>query len=173
MQEVEREVVEVQAPSPKVLETPKVPLRDPAAAKDWERSVPEPQKRNVERKTEAVKPLEPKLKEAKKVATPKPATPRAERSSQKVKQTNSNAPIQKVGQQVRLARVQVSDAPSQCAPCRIPGRLSDGRKVLLVSPNARLWNVAGVQGSVTVSIKGSVMRVSGAEAWILLQGVSP
>jgi hypothetical protein len=173
--EIEREVVEVQQPLLTVQETPRVPTFDPAATKEWAGGRETPKRSISEKKREVKKEPEPRRAQTPKppmVRSQKPAQKPLQKSPQNSTSSKVSAPIKKVGQQVKFSEVQVSNAPSKCSPCHIPARLSDGTKVLLVSPNERLWSSAGVKGNVRVSIKGLVMKIAGSESWILLQGVS-
>jgi hypothetical protein len=169
--ETEREVVELQQPSQDAREAPRVPMLDPAATGEWGTDGEVPSGQGVEKKLESKRESD-----SRRADKPDPPRVRSQKVLQKSLQKSSRhkpaVPIKKVGQQVSFSGVQVSGAPSQCAPCRISARLSDGKRVLLVSPNAHLWISAGAHGNVLVSIKGSVVKIADTEPWILLQAVS-
>lgn len=72
-----------------------------------------------------------------------------------------------------LQNVSVRTLPAGCAPCRVSGVLADGSRVLLVSPGSKQWSSLGTRvGDVKVTVKGKVLRRTGSETWILVQGVA-
>ncbi len=93
------------------------------------------------------------------------------RSKKEKKEAGSKINGFKMGQLLFLQNVSVDKIPQACAPCRVKARLSDGRNLLLVSPNAHLWSSVVLSGGITVGLKGTVIKTLPQETWILLQYV--
>ncbi len=77
------------------------------------------------------------------------------------------------GQVFTLQNVSVRALPTGCAPCRVSGVLTDGSRVLLVSPGSKQWSALGSRsGDLNVQVKGKILRRNGSETWILVQGIA-
>lgn len=183
-QPVEVESPSRQLPSALVFDTgPKIPV---TADKKPKKSPPAPQrvKESVTRsdsvrRKQTAPVLVSKPKKQEMIA--KSAAPKGQKKPKQPKQKadsldtiRDNAGLENnLFKKVKIDGVQLLISPDTCEPCQIPGKLRDGTKILLTSPNIQPWRTVQRRGAYTVKASGFLTRNSQGTYSLIVQNLEP
>jgi type IV secretory pathway VirB10-like protein len=189
-QPAEIETARPRTPAEMVFETgPKIPVNTDSKPKKGPAPGAQPKnsaaRANTTRQSQKGPAGESKFK--KQETRPKPAIPKTPKASaaakapKKPKAANNSPAIitndaglrSNLFKKVTINSIQLLISPDTCEPCQIPGKLKDGTRILLTSPNIQPWRAVQKKGAFNVKAHGFLTKNSQGTYSLIVQKLEP
>ena len=189
-QPIQVETARPSTPGEMVFETgPKIPVNTDSKTKKSPTAVDQPKKSVARDSTNKQKqknstgeskfkkqdtPSKPVIQKAPKAQTiaKAPKKPKADNSAPAIV-TNDSGLKSNLFKKVTINSVQLLISPDTCEPCQIPGKLQDGTRILLTSPNIQPWRAVQRKGSFNVKAHGFLTKNSQGTYSLIVQKLDP